>query len=697
MSSSFDVHKNTPVAAFGIVLVSAVCCSTQGVQAAQETVEKAAEEVVSVARRIDDSRLESPHSISTLTNIPFVSQSHIQQALLRVPGVNLHRGNGQEYLPAIRSPVLTGAGACGSFSITEDGIPLRAAGFCNVNELFESHTEQAFRVEVQRGPGTAVHGSNALHGVVNVITQDFGGEPGGRFSVEAGANHFGRIQWRQSGEDWGAKLTLSHDSGYRDQAGYEQQKLSLHRRTELGDWQATAGLSLTNLSQETAGFITGEGAYLSEALSRTNPTPEAFRDASSARLWLRFEQELESGSTVVTPYLRYTRMDFLQHFLPGDPLEENGQASIGVQSVRYWNRDSDLVLGVGADLEFTDAWLRQSQDAPTQGSAFLQETIPVGRHYDYQVNAQMAAVFGSVDWNLTAKVALQAGLRLESMRYDYDNFLPAGRTREDGSVCGFGGCRYSRPEDRSDTFTNLSPKLGASYQLAEGQLVFANWTHGFRAPQAAELYRLQRAQQVAELDSEEANSLELGVRGDFPRLRYELALYRLRKDNVIFRDSDFFNRDNSRTSHHGIEAEISAQLGAGFDVSANASVARHRYDSDQILSGININGNDVDTAPRRFGSLRLGWGDAENMRLEAEWVVAGSYFLDPENLRTYPGHRLLNIRASWQLSSDWTVRARLLNATDRRYAERADFTSFSGFRYFPGEPRSLFVGVERVW
>src|SRR5690606_1389071 len=46
---------------------------------------------------------------------------HIQEALSRLPGVSMHRNNGQEYLPAIRSPVLTGAGACGSFLLAEDG------------------------------------------------------------------------------------------------------------------------------------------------------------------------------------------------------------------------------------------------------------------------------------------------------------------------------------------------------------------------------------------------------------------------------------------------------------------------------------------------------------------------------------------------------------------------------------------------
>ena len=39
----------------------------------------------------------------------------------------------------------------------------------------------------------------------------------------------------------------------------------------------------------------------------------------------------------------------------------------------------------------------------------------------------------------------------------------------------------------------------------------------------------------------------------------------------------------------------------------------------------------------------------------------------------------------------------LLNVTDVQYAERADYTSFSGDRYFPSAPRSLFVDIEYRW
>ena len=79
---------------------------------------------------------------------------------------------------------------------------------------------------------------------------------------------------------------------------------------------------------------------------------------------------------MITPYIRYGQMDFLQHFLPGDPLEENGQKSAGVQVGYYRALSQSVNVIAGFDAEITDAYLKQSQDAPTQGSSFLQEDNP---------------------------------------------------------------------------------------------------------------------------------------------------------------------------------------------------------------------------------------------------------------------------------------------------------------------------------
>ncbi|MGB0450384.1 MAG: TonB-dependent receptor plug domain-containing protein, partial [Porticoccaceae bacterium] len=100
----------------------------------------------------------------TTSELELVGHQHIHQAAARLPGVWLSRGNGQELLAAVRSPVFTGAGSCGEVLTSEDGLPIRPTGLCNVNQLFEVNTEQASGLEVWRGPGTVFYGSNAIHG-----------------------------------------------------------------------------------------------------------------------------------------------------------------------------------------------------------------------------------------------------------------------------------------------------------------------------------------------------------------------------------------------------------------------------------------------------------------------------------------------------------------------------------------------------
>jgi outer membrane receptor protein involved in Fe transport len=46
----------------------------------------------------------------------------------------------------------------------------------------------------------------------------------------------------------------------------------------------------------------------------------------------------------------------------------------------------------------------------------------------------------------------------------------------------------------------------------------------------------------------------------------------------------------------------------------------------------------------------------------------------------------------WQVQKDTQVRLSVNNLLDEAYAARADYTGFTGYRYFPGEPRAFVVG-----
>ncbi|WP_034475087.1 TonB-dependent receptor family protein [Aestuariibacter salexigens] len=681
-------------AAYFALFTTFVCGSSLG-----QTKDADIERITTTATRVASDVFSLPVSVSIVSESQLnqLSSTHIQETLSTIAGANFHRGNGQEYLPALRSQVLSGAGACGGLLTLEDGIPLRAAGFCNINELFEAHTELAERIDVLKGPGSAFYGSNAIHGVVNVITRNAidNGEWG---SLELGSFGYKRAKLSAGAETKqggiGMNVSITRDSGYRDDESVMQEKVNLHSRFETDDLRVSNGLTYTNLDQKTAAYITGFEAYKDDDIAQQNFDPEAYRKARSLRAWSRWDWAISSQSSLTfTPYLRVQSMDFRMHFLPGDPYEQNEQDSVGLLTAWRHVLNDSLSITVGADTEVTDGALRQFQPNPTSGSAFLQATVPQGLHYDYQVDATMLSPYAHVEWQQESWL-FSVGLRYEKMRYEYDNLMLDGRSREDGSQCGFGGCRYSRPGDRTDSFSNLSPKLGVSYAVSESVRIYGNASRGFRAPQATELYRLQRDQQVADLSSVRADNLEVGVKYLTVDSAANVSLYRMEKDNFIFRDSNFFNVSNGHSLHSGIELESWQRLSENWQLTVAATYAIHTYHYDELLDGININGNEMDSAPRWFGTVQLSWAPSDATRVALQWQHMGKYYTDAENLHQYDGHDLLNVYINYTLQKNIMLRLRMTNLTDEDYAERADFTVFSGDRYFPGRPRQIFAGIE---
>lgn len=660
------------------------------------------ETLVVTASRRDQPLNNVSASLSVIDRqaITNVLATHINELMARTPGAWISRGNGQESLVALRSPVFTGAGSCGSFYMAEDGIPLRPAGFCNVNQLFEANSEQAQRVEILRGPGTALHGGSALHGVINVISQAASPTTSTALRLEGGPHDYARISASHSQPFGEHALRVSanaaHDGGYKDDSGYDQQKMTLRHEWSGQSVAVTNVLSAANLNQETAGYLEGKNAYKDHSRKRDNADPEAFRDNTAVRFYSRWQLPAENGHWQITPFLRHQRMDFLQHFLPGDPLEQNGLDSAGWQLARYWQGDRyNFVAGV--DGEYTDAYLKETQVQPVGFSP----VFPLGKHYDYEVEALHGAAFGQADWQLDSGTRLSAGLRLEQQRYDYDNRMLDGSTAADGAPCMSGGspvpCRFSRPADRDDNFTNHSVNLGLIQPLTEQQELVVQLSRGFRAPEAAELYRLQQNQTRADLDSERMDSLELGWRWRSSDLSVNLTGFAMRKRDVIFQDSERRNISEGKTEHYGLELELSWQLSEHWQLAAQGSWARHRY-ADNVQAAavgspeLDIKGNDIDTAPHHLGSVQLRWNPLAATRVELEWVHMGSYYLDLENQHSYAGHDLVHLRLRQQLSPGISIGLRLMNLTDEDYAERADH-AFGEYRYFVGEPRALYADI----
>ena len=612
--------------------------------------------------------LDSPQSIDKITKEILETIVHPAEALNRKAGVNIHRGSGQEHLTAIRSPVLTGGAGAGSFLYLQDAVPLRAAGFANVNGLFEAGVEFAQQAEVFKGPGPAEYGSNAVHGLINIVSEDVGrgnnatviGSSRGYVRLSAGVDISDHLR---------ASVSLAHDDGFRADSGFDQQKFQLRYSAEIGSWDVDWVSNIVNLNQETAGFIQGDDVYLDSDIALSNPNPEAFRDGKSYRTQARFTRYLGNTEVVMTPYARRAELRFLRHFVPGQALEKNAHSSVGLQSKLIGDSWS-----FGFDGEYSKGEVFEFQDNPSRFS-FVQ-----GLHYDYDVEAFVGAAYGAASWDITERLRLDTGARAEYTRYDYDN-------RASDGVFG----RFIRAADRTDDFFTLTPKIGVVYDTGPAT-VFARAARGSRAPQITDLYSAQQNQVPGEAKVETLDSLEAGVR--FGRI-FEITAYTMWKDNFFFRNANGFNVVNGKTRHTGVELSFDKDVTDTLFVSGEGSLARHSYafnePNDNPANNI-AQGDRIDTAPDMLATLRLGYKLFASVSAEIEWRHVGRYFTDPGNTQTYPGHDIFVLRGQYQMNDHVMIFGRIDNIFDTRYADRADF-AFGNERYFPGRPRTLFFGL----
>ncbi len=323
----------------------------------------------------------------------------------------IQRGSGQESLTALRSPVLTGAGACGAVLVLEDGIPIRPVGSCNVNELFEVNIEQAAAVEILRGPGSVLYGSSAVHGIINVIPPMPDEIPVFGAALEGGSDAWRRrlgsphpATPMQAASASSCTRPTTAAGGTRPAS--RKQKLNAVWARPFGD----GALKLRALRLEPRpgdGGIhpSGEDAYRdprprplesgSRGLSRRDVACDSRRSTSGA-----------SGDE-----LRALPSQFAHGFpaalpaRPADRGERPGQRRLHVHDDGRGFAGGELIAGF--DTELARSSLLQYQSGPTtDGPPAANAIRPAGRHYDYDVDSSVVAAYAN--WRRAARAALVA-------------------------------------------------------------------------------------------------------------------------------------------------------------------------------------------------------------------------------------------------------------------------------------------------
>ena len=643
---------------------------------------------------------------------------HPGQLLGQVPGVAVAVTNGEGHTTAIRQPFTTSP----VYLFLEDGIPIRATGFFNHNALYEVNIPMSGGVEVVRGPGTALHGSDAIGGIINILSRPPDGER--RFNLTAEAGDFGT--WRFMGSGGGTlteggsvqvDLNATHTDGWRDRTAYDRQSANLRFDQRIGrDAMLKTIIGGSKIDQQT-----GANSALTFADYVNHPTRNnfaiAYRKVSAARVSMEYEQQFGTGMISVIPYFRDNAMELNGTFnLNSDPrIEKSHNVSYGVLAKFRKNLAAMRARLIGGfDFDYSPGSrvednLIVTRSGTGANTVFTSYTIGT-RIYDYHVTFKSLSPYLHSEFSPAAALRITAGLRYDHLRYEMENHLSAGTVQ--ASVLGANRF-YGQTATDEAIFSRFSPKLGATYALNKRTHFYASHNFGFRAPAEGQLYRAgndttaanaqARARLALGLKPIRATQTELGLRGEIGAWSYNVVAYTLEKQDDLVSQRDLAtnvstNVNAGRTEHRGIEAGVGARLGHRLRFDTALSYARHRY-VDWVTATANFTGKDMETAPKVMTNTRLTWRPIAGAMLQAEWVRIGSYWLEASNSPTfgkYPGHNLLNLRASYAVTKQFSVFGRVMNATDKRFADSASVSSNTPV-FSPGLPRAFYGGAEFTW
>lgn len=617
----------------------------------------------------------------------------IGDSLNQLPGVYQARLRGVVDVPTIRMPL----SFKNHYLFLQDGVPLQSTVMFNSKALlYSTATTSPGGIEVLKGPGTALYGSDAMAAVIDVHSRPLQQERG--VQARLGGGMYGGRSARAEvtgavGERQQASVAIGYDGedGWRDHSAWDRLQGLARHRLLLGQTTIDTSLLVTGFRSEMTGQLsplvyanTPEDDGLAPAVPLDDATDDAtyLRLASAIRAPLADEMWLE-----VTPYVRAIDNTYLEVFNPATtPQDREKTASAGSLNrlrLRPWH-DGELLIGT--DVEWTRLDFTVDQSRPTAVVGGF--TSYQGAHYDFTVDHLTVAPWMQLTQRLGQRWIVDLGLRFDWARYDYDEHL--GPTSDPQDLVW-------RPPDRVDTFHQLSPKAGVTFLLTPEQALFARYAHGFRLPAADALYVLGNGQQAFVLDPEQVDAYEIGWKGRVDRRTgWELNAYWSDATDGIVEDvvtaGGTISTNGGRRWYRGIEVGGSYAVNDLVDVTLAYAhtwhhIVRYRSDGPSIQDG-----QEPAKAPANLANLRLGIEPLSNVRLEAELQWLGRWWMDDANTAHTPDEWLLHLRGVWAISRQWSLDLAVVNLFDEAYAATAERFSY-GDRYRPGQPFTASAGV----
>ena len=142
------------------------------------------------------------------------------------------------------------------------------------------------------------------------------------------------------------------------------------------------------------------------------------------------------------------------------------------------------------------------------------------------------------------------------------------------------------------------------------------------------------------------------------------------------------------------------EINDNINLSTAYTQAKHEFDQHEKYSG-----NEMTMAPDYIANVRLRYQPSFLSELTSMLEVQsiGEYWLDDANSqddegkdRVYGGYTVVNLKARYQVSKKLALHARVLNLTDKEYAQEASYR-YGKTKYSPGAPRTFYVGLNYQW
>lgn len=617
-----------------------------------EDLVRAQVQTVQAASKHEQKTTEAPSSVSILTRADFQQFGYrtLADALKSLPGFYVSGDRGYQYIG------LRGVSRPGDYG---GGVLLMVDGH-RVNDPvwdqaansgdFPLDVDLIERVEVIRGPGSALYGNNAFFTAIDVIPRrgrDVGVEASA--STGSGESYSGRVSLGHSFTN-GTELLLS--GTYLDSRG--------HDRLEFPEFRATRGGWAHDLDDErreqlfgslSHGDLTLQGGFSEREKSMPTAPYGSLFDLSPNRIidehgWaqLKYDHEFESdwelhGRT----YFDHYRFDGLAPF-DGEEVQLPGQA--------VWNRDFSQARWWGGevrlsrtlfDRHFVTLGAEGRHDADIhQHNYYLDPHVEVN---DLRTSNHSYGLYAQDDYAILPELRLNAGLR-------FDEFSSFGSTWNPRA-----GLIYN-PNEKS----TLKLLYGEAYRAPnayENNYVAVGYlpNHDLR-PESIQSYELRWEQQLT-------TPLRFGTSLFYNRVADQLTLVDESSDPAV---GGWIFRNQDAADILGVETELEAQWESGVRARVSYTYADARDPStDRRLSN----------SPEHVAALNL------SVPIYRRKVFAGFEFqamsrrLSATTAELTPGFGVANLTLfSQELVRGLDVSASLYNLFDHRYSDPVgpDFT-----------------------